>query len=116
MAQVGTLMSNKTDRIVEAEAKTKELNEIYKKGSDELKEAKAQLTKEYKEKLNNLKDTLKESYKLSKKEALEKYDYDIFMAIAQDIGYDATGKSTGNNELEFIANKLKEFIESIDNG
>ncbi len=99
----------------EKKAKTKELNAKYEKGSDELKEVKAQLTKEYKEKLDNLKDTLKESYKLSKKEALEKYDYDIFMAIAEDIGYDTTGKPTGNNELEYIAEKLKEFIESIDN-
>ena len=41
---------------------------------------------------------------------------DIFMAIAQDIGYDATGKPTGNNELDYISEKLKEFIESIDNG
>lgn len=100
----------------EKKVKTKELNEKYEKGSDKLKEAKAELTKEYKEKLDSLKDTLKESYKLSKKEALEKYDYDIFMAIAEDIGYDATGKPTGNNELEYIADKLKEFIESIDNG
>jgi hypothetical protein len=28
-------------------------------------------------------------------------DYDIFMAIAEEIGYDATGKPTQNNELDY---------------
>ena len=41
-------------------------------------------------------------------------NYDIFMAIAEDIGYDATGKPTGNNELEYIGQELKKFIEEIE--
>lgn len=43
---------------------------------------------------------MREFYKTSKEEALKKYDYYIFMAIAEDIGYDAVGKETGKNELE----------------
>lgn len=41
-------------------------------------------------------------------------DYDIFMAIAEDIGYDATGRETKTNELEPIANELARFIESVE--
>ena len=36
------------------------------------------------------------------------------MAIAEDIGYDATGKSTGNNELELIEKELKNFISHLE--
>lgn len=97
----------------EKKQKTKELNSLYEKGSDELKEAKTELSKEYTDKLSNLKDEMRELYKTSKEEALKKYDYDIFMAIAEDIGYDAVGKDTGKNELDFIAKKLKKFIESL---
>ena len=32
------------------------------------------------------------------------------MAIAEDIGYDATGRETGNNELELIEAELTRFI------
>lgn len=99
----------------EKKVKTKELNAKYKKGSDELKNAKAEVSKEYKAKTDYIKDKMKDYYKESKEEALKKYDYDIFMAIAEDIGYDATGKETGNNELNFISEKLGEFIKSIDN-
>jgi type I restriction enzyme M protein len=43
-------------------------------------------------------------------------DYDIFMAIANDIGYDATGKDTKTNELEPIGAALREFITDIEAG
>jgi len=46
----------------------------------------------------------------------KKSDYPIFMAIAEDIGYDATGKPTNNNELDFIGQELARFIESIESG
>lgn len=39
-------------------------------------------------------------------------DEEIFMAIAEDIGFDATGKPTQNNELDAIAPSLAEFIEN----
>ncbi|TNJ33731.1 restriction endonuclease subunit M [Arenimonas terrae] len=41
-------------------------------------------------------------------------DYPIFMAIADDIGYDATGRATKTNELEPIASELARFIASIE--
>ena len=43
------------------------------------------------------KEELTEKYFLAKQTALN--DYRIFMAIAEDIGYDATGRNTNNNEL-----------------
>ena len=41
-------------------------------------------------------------------------DYQIFMAIAEDIGYDATGRKTGNNELDIIGQELTKFIQNIE--
>ncbi len=43
-------------------------------------------------------------------------DYPIFMAIAEDIGYDATGRPTKSNELEPIADELSRFIAAIEEG
>ena len=40
---------------------------------------------------------------------------DIFMAIADDIGFDATGKPTKVNELDEIGAELAKFIEN-ENG
>ena len=37
-------------------------------------------------------------------------DEDVFMAIAEDIGFDAAGKPTKSNELEEIGKRLAEFI------
>ena len=38
------------------------------------------------------------------------------MAIANDIGYDATGKETKVNELEAIGEALRDFIADIEAG
>lgn len=43
-------------------------------------------------------------------------DYPIFMAIAEDIGYDAVGRPTKTNELEPIAGELARFITAIEEG
>ena len=73
---------------------------------------KAQVNVQYKEKVETLKETLRQEYAEQKTEVLE--NYSIFMAIAEDIGYDATGKPTSNNELDIIAKELAQFIETID--
>ena len=81
----------------------------------ELIENKKQVvTEEFDEKIEFIKENLSETY-------LEQYrnkltDYPIFMAIAEDIGYDATGKETGKNELPEIANELARFIKAIEDG
>lgn len=38
------------------------------------------------------------------------------MAIAEDIGYDATGKETKRNELPAISKELAKFINAIEEG
>jgi len=82
--------------------------------SDAYKEWKKEVNAEYKEKVDELKETLSEQYLEQKQTTLE--DYPIFMAIAEDIGYDATGKPTNNNELEIISKELSRFIEALEKG
>lgn len=64
------------------------------------------------DKVNLLKEELTEQYFKAKQAALD--DYPIFMAIAEDIGYDATGRNTNNNELIEIGKELAKFIAHIN--
>lgn len=74
---------------------------------------KAEVNADYSQKINDIKDELNEIYQTRKAQTLA--DYPIFMAIAEDIGYDATGKPTGNNELDMIGEELTKFINAIEN-
>lgn len=76
------------------------------------KEWNAELLAEYAAKIDDLKSTLIDNYLARKQKELP--DYPIFMAIAEDIGYDATGKKTAVNELDIIGEELKKFIISLD--
>jgi type I restriction enzyme M protein len=80
--------------------------------SEAYKEWKKEFTAEYNDRIDALKESLSEQYADEKQKAL--HDYPIFMAIAEDIGYDATGKPTNNNELDFISVELVRFIEAIE--
>jgi type I restriction-modification system DNA methylase subunit len=82
--------------------------------SESYKEWKKEVNAEYKKKIDTLKGTLSEQYLEQKQKTLN--DYPIFMAIAEDIGYDATGKTTNNNELDFIGKELARFIAAIQKG
>lgn len=82
--------------------------------SELYKEWKKSVTAEYNDQIEALKESLSDKYGEEKQKVIE--DYPIFMAIAEDIGYDATGKSTNNNELDFIGRELARFIESIESG
>ena len=84
------------------------------KTTEDYKTWKAEISSEYTEKLKVLKDQLEEDYALAKQSKLP--DYPIFMAIAEDIGYDATGKQTGTNELDVIGTELARFIAGVNNG
>jgi len=75
------------------------------------KDWKKEISDFYNQKINDLKDELTDLFIEAKQKELD--DYQIFMAIAEDIGYDATGKPTGNNELEVIGKELKRFINYI---
>ncbi|MCC6721481.1 MAG: restriction endonuclease subunit M, partial [Bacteroidia bacterium] len=87
------------------EANKKEITEI-------IKDDKAKLQTAFTDKVNLLKEELTEKYFSAKQTTLD--DYPIFMAIAEDIGYDATGRNTGNNELIEIGNELAKFITHIN--
>jgi len=82
--------------------------------SESYKLWKNEVNAEYKVKVDSLKEALSEQYLEQKKQTLD--DYPIFMAIAEDIGYDSTGKATNNNELEIIGKELARFIEAIEKG
>ncbi len=81
-------------------------------GTDVFKAWKADINVLYSQKVNDIKDELNELYQIKKAQTLA--DYPIFMAIAQEIGYDATGKAIATNELDIISEKLTEFINAIE--
>ena len=81
------------------------------KKTEEYKSWNADLLTEYATKVEELKSTLTEAYQQAKRRELK--DYPIFMAIAENIGYDATGKKTTTNELDMIGEELKKFIDTI---
>ncbi len=82
------------------------------KQTEEYKTWNSELLAEYANKVDELKTRLLEEYQQTKQSKLP--DYPIFMAIAAEIGYDATGKKTANNELDVIGEELKKFINSLD--
>jgi type I restriction enzyme M protein len=106
--------SNDYESKIKAIQKTKK-NEISTysndKKSEKFKEWSKELSKKYTTQINNLKDDLEEIYIKEKQSKLD--DYSIFMAIAEDIGFDATGRATGNNELEIIEKELEKFIKYV---
>lgn len=81
------------------------------KQTDEYKTWNTNMLAEYANKIDELKSQLSENYQQSKQNELP--DYPIFMAIAEEIGYDATGKKTDNNELDVIGEELKKFIATL---
>ena len=84
------------------------------KTTEDYKTWKSEISSDYTEKINALKEQLEEAYALAKQNKLP--DYPIFMAIAEDIGYDATGKKTGTNKLDVIGAELARFIVGVNNG
>ena len=69
----------------------------------------------YRERIDTLKEQLSEAY-IEQLQAAQNIDYPIFMAIAEEIGYDATGKPTTTNDLDYISEELARFIEAIEQG
>jgi type I restriction enzyme M protein len=100
-------------RQLEINAQKNALSKLSKKEITELiKEDKSAIQSAFTDKVNLLKEELTEKYFLAKQTTLD--DYPIFMAIAEDIGYDATGRSTNNNELIEIGKELSKFIAHIN--
>lgn len=97
---------------LEADAKAKKPKANKKEITEMIQADKSAVQSAFTEKVNLLKEELTEKYFLAKQTALD--DYPIFMAIAEDIGYDATGRSTNNNELIEIGKELSKFIAHIN--
>ena len=81
------------------------------KQTAEYKSWNSDLLADYATKIDDLKNYLADEYQQVKQKELP--DYPIFMAIAENIGYDATGKKTAVNELDIIGEELKKFINSL---
>jgi type I restriction enzyme M protein len=75
---------------------------------------KADTSDDYNERIENLREALNDHYLAEVKAKVS--DYEIYMAIAEDIGYDATGRPTASNELETVAAELSRFIAHIETG
>ncbi|MBO0324048.1 N-6 DNA methylase [Muricauda sp. CAU 1633] len=82
------------------------------KKTEEYKEWRSSINSKYSEKINLFKEELQDAYLEKSRAKLP--DYSIFMAIAEDIGYDATGKATQVNELNWIGKELTNFINHIE--
>lgn len=125
---IETQLLNDNNYIVQRQQWDKEIKHQQRQKANEIKSARnisatdAKKTEEYKlwnadllamyaDKVDELKNKLTEEYQLTKQKQLP--DYPIFMAIAEQIGYDATGKKIAVNELNLIGEELKKFIETL---
>ena len=90
--------------------KYKKDNQLDEK-SEKFKKKKKEITDEFNQKINALKEELSDIYLEERQKQM--FDYPIFMAIAEKIGYDATGKTISENELdESISKELRNFINN----
>ncbi|MCQ2391400.1 MAG: N-6 DNA methylase [Kiritimatiellae bacterium] len=85
------------------EKKVRKENAEYKTAADEIAAEAEKATAE-------LRDKLESEYRQRSTDIFP--DEDIFMAIAEDIGFDATGKATKVNELDEIGAELAKFIKT----
>lgn len=85
-----------------------------RKETPEFVTASKEIAAKYGAQIDELRYRLSEMFEEQRRNELP--DYTIFMAIAQDIGYDATGRPTRTNELEFIGSELSRFIKAIEEG
>ena len=85
------------------EKKARKENAEYKTAAEEIAAEAEKATAE-------LRDKLESEYRQRSKDIFP--DEDIFMAIAEDIGFDATGKPTKVNELDEIGTALAKFIKT----
>jgi len=111
---IDTWEKEKTIAIRELErlVKLNNPNATKKQVTERVKDDKTILQQKFTEKVNLLKEEMTEKYFEAKQNILD--DYPIFMAIAEDIGYDATGRETKTNELVEIGIELQKFITHIN--
>lgn len=101
-------------KTVTARPEFSDLTKAELKENEAYKEAAKAVSDDISAKVAELRYQLTEIYEERRRKELP--DYPIFMAIAEDIGYDATGRLTKTNELEPIAEELTRFIQAIEEG
>lgn len=101
---------NCTIKNLEGFNKPNNLSDKEIKQTSEFKAWRTKINTQFTQQSDDLKETLRQQYNELKN--LE--DYDIFMAIANEIGYDATGKKIQTNELDFIGQELTRFISQLE--
>lgn len=109
------LLKKKKDEVAKINKQIKQAAKVENKSEVEvLKNRRQTISEEYDEQIEFTKENLSDAYLEHYKQLLN--DYPIFMAIAEDIGYDATGKETKRNELPAISKELAKFINAIEEG
>ena len=94
-------------------ALVKEYNEKYKAASDS--EWESQIKEEYKEKRDAVKEALADKNAEDIRQWVrENANHPIFMAMAEHIGYDATGRIDPVNDLNAICDEYRRFTEDPD--
>ena len=94
-------------------ALVKEYNEKYKAASDS--EWESQIKEEYKEKRDAVKEALADKNAEDIRQWVrENANHPIFMAMAEHIGYDATGRKDPVNDLNAICDEYRRFTEDPD--
>ena len=111
----GENQKNLKSQAVEADlfGNAKQLHKLIEK-TEEFRSWKVELTKEYAERITEIKENLQDEYQAELNRDVT--NYPIFMAIAEQIGYDATGRKTAVNEFDTIANELSRFIADLNTG
>lgn len=83
------------------------------KDSEEFKEWRTEINQQFADKIADLKEQLNEAYQQERASQLP--DYPIMMAIADNIGYDATGKRSAKlvSKEEIIQGGYKDIVEHL---
>lgn len=113
--RLSKLLKKKKEEITKINKQIRQAEKVENKSEVEvLKNRRQKINEEYDEQIEFTKENLSDAYLEQYKQLLN--DYSIFMAIAEDIGYDATGKETKRNELPAISKELAKFIKAIEEG
>jgi len=79
--------------------------------TEEFKLWKTDTNANFTDQINEIKESLQDEYLLALSKVVT--NYPIFMAQAENVGYDAAGKKTGINDLETVSVELGNFIKEI---
>lgn len=91
-----------------------QLSKAALKENREYQEAAKSVADAFAEKVAELRFRLAELFDARRRQELP--NYPVFMAIAENIGYDATGRPSKINEFDSIAADLRRFIVAIEEG